>query len=248
MILSIYLILCIIDLWVLTSGRGAGSAAFALTVISLPAAIGIHSITAWVFGLVKARELWHTALMAPIFLSSAIASGLGFLILMVLIIRKFTKMKFKDEMFHSLAKLIAVVIFVDLFFLFTELITTFWPASATPGHIDRMQVLTSGKYSMLFFTEIFIFGILPFILMSIPRTRKSIPIITISSLFVVIGIFLKRFALLAMGVTFSPLGHLGSYFPTVVEISISTAIWAFGFLIITLAVKLLPMEVPKEGH
>jgi molybdopterin-containing oxidoreductase family membrane subunit len=247
-ILTIYGILCVIDLWMLTSGRGGTRIAFALTVISLPAAIGIHTITAWILGLVKAREAWHTALMAPIFLSSAIASGLAFLIVMVLIIRKYTNMKFKDEMFHSLGKLMAMVIFVDLFLLLCELVTTFWPHSAMPGHTERVGILTSGPLAPLLFSEVFIFGIVPFILTAIPRTRKSIPILALASIFVVIGIFLKRFVLLAMGVAFSPLGHLGFYLPTLAEICIMSMIWATGFLIITLGVKLLPMEVPEEGH
>jgi molybdopterin-containing oxidoreductase family membrane subunit len=247
-ILSIYGILCTIDLWMLTSGRGGTPLAFALTVISLPAAIGIHTITAWILGLVKARETWHTALMAPIFLSSAIASGLALLIVMVLMIRRYTDMKFKDEMFYSLGKLMAVVIFIDLFFLLCELVTTFWPHAAMPGHTERIGILTSGPLAPLLFSEIFIFGIVPFILTAIPRTRKSIPILTLASIFVVIGIFLKRFVLLAMGVAFSPLGHLGFYLPTLPEISITAMIWATGFLIITLGVKLLPMEVPEEGH
>lgn len=248
MILSIYFLLCLIDLYMLLSGREEGKLMLALTVISLPAAIGIHSITAWVLGLVKARELWHTALMAPLFISSALVSGLGLLILMLLLIRKYggERFKFKDEMFYSMAALLAVIILVDLFFLLSEIITTFWPASAMPGHVERFALLTSGKYSAIFIPEILAFGLLPFALLAIPTTRKSMPVVALCSVLVVIGIFSKRFVLLAMGLAVSPLGVLAPYTPTLIELSITAGIWSIGMLVVTLAVKLLPMEVVEH--
>jgi molybdopterin-containing oxidoreductase family membrane subunit len=245
-ILAIYFTLCIIDFYVLVSGKATHNLELGLTIVSLPAAVGIHSITAWTLSLVKTRELWHTAIMAPIFLSSAIASGLALLIVMLLAIRKWTDLKFKDEMFYSAGKLLATVLLVDLFFLWCEILTTYWPASATPGHADRLAILTSGKYSVFFLPEVFIFGILPFLLLWYPKTRKNIPILTISSIFVMIGVFLKRFAFLGMGFGINPLGHLGSYIPTVAELSISMAIWAVGLLIVVICVKLFDMRVEEH--
>jgi molybdopterin-containing oxidoreductase family membrane subunit len=242
-VLMIYFSLCIIDLYVLLSGKGTHNLELALTIISLPAAIGIHSITAWTLGLVKARELWHTALMAPIFISSAVASGLALLLLMLLVIRRYTEYKFKDEMFYSAGKLLATVLLVDLFFLFCEILTTYWKTSETPGHALRLAILTSGRYSPFFLSEIFVFGILPFLLLWYPRTRKNIPILTLASAFVLIGVFLKRFAFLGMGFGINPLGHIGVYVPTLPELSISVALWAVGVLIVTIAVKLFDMRV-----
>ncbi len=41
----------------------------------LPTAVLLHSITAWIFGLQISRPWWNTALMAPLFVTSAILSG-----------------------------------------------------------------------------------------------------------------------------------------------------------------------------
>lgn len=246
-ILNLYFILCIIDLWVMITKRGNERLALTMTLISLPAAILLHSITAWVLGFAKARELWHSALMAPLFISSAIASGLGLLILMVLAVQRFTKVQFKDEMYNNLAKLLATVIIIDLFFLFAEIITTVWPASQTPGHFDRLMLLLAGKYAPLFIPEITVFGILPFFLLAIPKTRKSRPIMAVSCGLVVIGIFIKRFILLAMAFGISQIGPLANrYVPTLLELMVTLGWYALGTLIVTLAVKLLPMEVPEE--
>lgn len=247
--INLYLILCVIDLWIMMAGKGGERLAFALTLIALPMAVLVHSTTAWVLGLQKARELWHSALMAPIFLSSAMVSGIALLIVMTYAVQKVTSMKFKQSMFNSLAKLLATVIAVDMFFLFFEIMTSVYPTSATPGHLSRIMLLLTGRYSPVFFAEILLAGIIPFLLFAIPKTRTSPTVQIIASTMVLIGIFLKRFLLLVMGFAISPIGPVRvSYIPTLVEVLITLAVMAVGVLIVTIAIKLLPMEVPEGGH
>ncbi len=248
-VLNLYLVLCLIDIWVLMTERGGERLELVMTLISLPAAIGLHSITAWILGLQKARELWHTALMAPIFLSSAMVSGIALLVLICLAINRFTEIKFEKKMFNSLAKLLATILVVDLFFLFSEVLTGTWPSSATPGHIERLMLILTGKYSPLFLSEVFLFGVLPFFLMAIPKTRTSTPVQIIACAFILIGVFIKRFMFIVMGFAVSPLGPIpSSYVPTLVEILVGSGVWATGALIFVLAVKLLPVEVPAHHH
>jgi len=47
-----------------------------LVLISIPWAISIHTVTAFIYSGLGARPFWLTALLAPRFLSSAFASGL----------------------------------------------------------------------------------------------------------------------------------------------------------------------------
>lgn len=249
MILNVYLVLCIIDLWVMITGKGGQKLELKMTLISFPAAVGVHTITAWILAFSKTRELWHTALLAPLFLSSAMSSGIALLILITLAIRRLTKMEFKDEMFHIMAKILGTVMFVDLFFLFVEIMTTFWPASTTPGHAMRLEMLLWGKYAPFFIPQITIFGLVPFLLLMNPRTRRNMHIMPVACALVVVGIFIKRFMLLAMGFGMSPIGPFdNTYVPTLTETLVTMGIWAIGILLFTLAVKLLPMEVPLHGE
>ena len=48
---------------------------------ALPVAILVHSVTAWIFGLQLSREGWYSAIMAPLFVVSAMDSGLALLLL-----------------------------------------------------------------------------------------------------------------------------------------------------------------------
>ena len=45
-----------------------------IAMAALPTAIALHSVTAWILGLMKAQPGWHTALLAPLFVASAIIS------------------------------------------------------------------------------------------------------------------------------------------------------------------------------
>ena len=58
---------------------------FALAVIGIPAAHGLHGYVGFVFGSLKSREWWSSDLMPAIFLFSAIISGTALVIVIYLI-------------------------------------------------------------------------------------------------------------------------------------------------------------------
>jgi len=64
---------------------------FALAVIGIPAAHGLHGYVGFVFGSLKSREWWSSDLMPPIFLFSAIISGTALLIVLYVIACKLRK-------------------------------------------------------------------------------------------------------------------------------------------------------------
>lgn len=243
---SLYMILCFADLYVLLTKKGGEKLAFAMTLIALPAAIYLHTTTAWVLALNKSRELWNAAIMVPIFLSSATASGIALLFIFAYIIQRFTKIKFKKSMFRSLATLLCTVIIIDLFLLLVEIVTTFWPTSAKPGHVLRLAEFFVGRYAFAFL-PVLIFGATAFILLARRSTRDQPRIQLIAASLYVVAIFLKRFVLMAMGFSYSPIGtHQPLYLPSLVEALLALGILALGLLIVTIAVKVLPLEVPED--
>ena len=133
-----YMALCFVDLWVLITGRGGHKLAMTMTLIALPFAIYMHTTTAFVLSMNKSRELWHSAVMVPIFLTSATASGISLLLIFAYIVQSTTQIKFKPSMFRSLSTLLATVMIIDLFLLVVEILSIFWPTSAMPGHTIRM--------------------------------------------------------------------------------------------------------------
>ena len=74
-----------------------------LIYISIPWAVSIHTVTAFIYAGLPGRSFWLTAIMAPRFLASAFASGPALLILLCLIIRKHTRFDPGREQIQSLA-------------------------------------------------------------------------------------------------------------------------------------------------
>lgn len=245
---NLYFILCVLDLWILLRGKGGERLAFAMTVIALPAAIYLHSTTAWVLALQKSRELWNAAIMVPIFLSSATASGIALLLLFAHALRKVTRMRLSPALFRSLATLLATVIAIDSFLLFVEVLTILWPTSGRPGHVIRMMEFLTGKYSVAFLPVIGL-GLASFAILARRRTRHLAGVQIAAAALYVTAIFLKRFVLMAMGFSISPIGPIeGFYLPSLVELLLAVGILGLGLLIVTVAVKVLRLEVPEEGQ
>ena len=147
---NIYMIICFVDLWILITGKGGHKLAHRMTLIALPFAVYLHTTTAFVLALNKSRELWNSAVMVPIFLTSATASGIALLLIVARIMQHFRVMEFKKSMFRSLSTLLATVIITDLFLLAVEILTVFWPTSARPGHTIRFANFFTGEYALAF--------------------------------------------------------------------------------------------------
>lgn len=243
---NIYMIICFVDLWILITGKGGEKLATRMTLIALPFAIYLHTTTAFVLALNKSRELWNTAVMVPIFLTSATASGIALLLLCAYIMQRAGVMWFKPSMFRSLATLLATVIILDLFLLAVEILSVFWPTSAHPGHAERLAHFFQAPYGWAFI-PVLVLGIGAFALLARSSTRHLASVQIAASVMYVIAIFLKRYSLMAMGFVVDPLGQYAPpYLPSLVEVLLALMILALGLLIMAAAAKVLPLQVPQH--
>ena len=86
-VLSTYLILSIVYLWAYRredAGKMPHTAIRVISIIALVVAVGVHTVTAWIFSLSAAHEFWHTALMGPWFVASALDCGTALVLIVVL--------------------------------------------------------------------------------------------------------------------------------------------------------------------
>ncbi len=242
---NIYMIICFIDLWVLITGKGGEKLALRMTLIALPFAVYLHTTTAFVLALNKSRELWNSAVMVPIFLTSATASGIALLMLSAYLMQRLKVMRFRPSMFRSLSTFLGTVIIIDLFLLAVEMLVVFWPTSQRPGHSERMAVFFESPYGWIFI-PVLLLGIGAFALLAGRKTRHVARIQIIAASMYVFAIFLKRYSLMAMGFAVDPLGQFTApYFPSLVEILIALMILGVGLLIMAVAAKVLPLQVPE---
>ncbi len=233
--------------------------------VALPTAIMLHSVTAWIFGLQMARPWWNTAILAPVFLASAMASGLALVILTALIARRRGVLDVDLSVLSDIAKLLAVVVLVDFFLKSAEIITMYWPNAN--AELARLSLVTSGPFSPLLLIEWTIGGLVPFALFAYPRTRRSAAWLGVASFLLIVGVFAYRVELILPGfavplIALPPgqaLGEYipgvssfalnGSYFPTWVEFAVTAALIAFGALVVTIGAKMIPFGNSKSaGH
>lgn len=219
----------------------------ALAIVSVPAAVLLHSITAWILGVVKARVTWHTSLLGPLFVVSAVVSGLALVIVSAIVAKALLGLRIKRETIVELGKLLALSIPVLGYFLFAELLTVTFGKESAQMHVFRQMIW--GDFAPVFWTNL-ILGLLVPLVVLISPLRKTVEGVGIASALVVLGVFLERSNIVILPQLHRllfPFYPAGSYTPTLVELSIAGGIYALGALVFFLCAKLFPL-VELEEH
>jgi molybdopterin-containing oxidoreductase family membrane subunit len=212
-----------------------------LIYISIPWAISIHTVTAYLYCGLPGRGFWMTAILAPRFLSSAFASGPALLILLCLIIRRVSNFDPGREQIQSLAKIVAYAICVNVFFFLCEVFVVFY--SQIPEHMDHLKYLFVGLHGkdayVPWMWSSIILMVIGIILTVNPITRKNEGVLAVACLVIFLGTWIdKGLGMIAGGFTPNPLHHVNEYIPTLPEIVIALGVWAMGFLILTVLFKI----------
>ena len=260
-IITIYLVINILDLvWM---QKGDENKIRKLSYVALPVAILVHSVTAWIFGLQIARA-WYTAIMAPIFVASALDSGLALLILGLLLLDRVGIMELEDDLLAKLGKLLATFIAVDAFFIGCELLTMAYPGAS---EAQALTIMTSGATAPFFWFEIIGGLLIPFVVLAIANNRTKRGMVILASALVVLGVACKRVWLLftsfvtpnvygAPGIAGGSAaareggdiwGLIGTYAPTLPEALIAIGVISLGVLaFMVLCNKLIAGEDAAE--
>jgi molybdopterin-containing oxidoreductase family membrane subunit len=219
-----------------------------LIYISIPWAISIHTVTAYLYAGLPGRSFWMTAILAPRFLSSAFAAGPALLILCCLIIRRVSSFDPGREQIQSLAKIVAYAICVNVFFFLCEIFVAFY--SQIPEHMDHIKYLFvgldgHGAYVPWMWAS-FIMMIIGIILTVTPITRKNEGVLAVACVVIFLGTWIdKGLGMIAGGFTPTPLHEVAEYIPSLPEIGIALGVWAMGFLVLNVLFK-IAVSVKEE--
>ena len=102
-----------------------------LILISIPWAISIHTVTAFLYNGLSARPFWNASILAPRFLASAFCSGPAIMLIVFQIIRKFSKIEIEDRAIFKIAELAAYAMGINLFYWAPRCLRSFIPAAST---------------------------------------------------------------------------------------------------------------------
>ncbi|MBP7764051.1 MAG: polysulfide reductase NrfD [Deltaproteobacteria bacterium] len=244
-VLSGYLLINIVTGWVILScaKKDIPPPAWIKPVIylSIPWAISIHTVTAFIYAGLPGRSFWLTAIMAPRFLASAFASGPALLILVCLILRRWGGFDAGEKAIQALAKIVAYALAVSLFFVGVELFTAFY--SGIPEHEAQFIYLFAGLHGhtglvgWMWAFAVLAAGALAVLL--IPGLRKQETWLAPACVAVFASLWIEKgLGLVLPGFIPSPLEAMTEYHPTGPEIAITLGVWAVGFLILTVFYKI----------
>ena len=212
-----------------------------LIYLSIPWAVSIHTVTAYLYCGLPGRGFWLTAILAPRFLSSAFASGPALLILLCMIVRKLTKFDPGKEQIQSLSKVVAYAITINVFFFLCEVFVVFY--SNIPEHMDHFKYLFAGLHGhgvlVPWMWASMILMVVSIILLVNPITRKNETVLVVACITVFLGTWIdKGLGMISGGFVPNPLHHVNEYVPTLPEILIALGVWAIGFLVLTALFKI----------
>jgi molybdopterin-containing oxidoreductase family membrane subunit len=212
-----------------------------LIYLSIPWAVSIHTVTAFLYAGLPGRGYWLTAILAPRFLASAFAAGPSLLIILALIIRRVSTFDVGTKAIQTLAKIVTYAIIINVFFFFLEVFTVFY--SQIPEHMQHFTYLFQGLHGKnalvpwmwTSLTMAFIaIGLLVY-----PPTRQNETILPLACVLVFLSTWIdKGLGMISGGFVPSPLEHVTEYIPTIPELFISLMIYAIGLLVLTVLYKI----------
>lgn len=243
-VLNVYLLLNIVCGWVVLEAERhevpPPSWVKPLIFLAIPWAPSIHTVTAFLYAGLPGRGYWLTAIMAPRFLSSAFASGPALLVLLCLLVRRFTNFDPGREQIQTLAKIVTYAIIINVFFFFCEIFTVFY--SQIPDHMLHFQYLFYGLEGYGRLVPLMWFSIVGMSVATValvfPSIRRNENTLALACGLVVLTTWIdKGLGLMTGGFVPNPLEKITEYWPTLPEALITLGVWAIGFLILTVLYK-----------
>ena len=209
--------------------------------LSIPWAISIHTVTAFLYSGVPGRHFWLTAVMAARFLASAFAGGPALLIILALIVRKVSKFDAGKDVIQAVSRIVAYAMFANVFLLGLEFFTAFY--SGIPGHQHPFVYLYKGLDGHAELVPIMwtstIFAAVSLVMLWVPAIRRKEGLLSLACIMLFISLWIdKGFGLIIGGFVPNPFEEVNPYWPTMPEALITLGVWAIGFLVLTFLYKI----------
>ncbi len=222
-----------------------------MTVMIIPIAISVHTVVSFVFAMTL-RPGWDSTALAPNFVIGALFSGIGAVLIVMAVFRKFLHLEeyITKRHFRNMSYLMMVLLFTYFYFVLTEYLTVGFKLRVEEKHLFTLLLL--GKNALWFWSFFISAFVIPAFLILFPK-GPIISRVVAAGILVNIGMWIKRFVIIipTLQVPLMPF-EFGTYTPTWVEISIVAAGFAGFMLILALSTKVMPVmpfvEMTEEAE
>ncbi len=209
------------------------------------------------YGIVKSRPIWFKPSMPIMFILSAVAVGPAMTMAVAYVTEWVTgKKNIPNEVLRSIARFSGFAIMIYGYIRFWDLAAVTY-YGRTPSVSEAFNLLSQQTpYNFSFWVFEIILGIaLPAVLFLTPRFNRNPGYLVMGTIFAMIGIVINRWNV-TVGGLFVPLSyspgtlyqlHPGNYFPGLPEWGVAIGILGYGFTLLTLGIRYLPL-FGKEEH
>jgi len=210
-----------------------------LVLLSIPMAVGIHTVTAFLYNGLAARPYWNSSILAPQFLASAFCAGPAILLIVLQLLRRFTTFEIQDAAISKIAELMAYAMFLNLFLHGAEAFKEYY---SDTEHLlfTRYWYEGLGAHRTLvpYAWAAVTLNVVAFVLFIVPRTRRHWLTLNIGCLATYAGCYIEKgMGLIIPGLTPDVLGEIYEYYPSMNELRVAAGVFALGFLVFTLMLK-----------
>lgn len=183
----------------------------------------------------KVHPLWYSPILPLMFLTSAIAVGFPMVLFEAVIAHRSFKKPQETQVLGALSKYIPILLGIYLSIKIGDLlIRDAW-----------VHLLVPSTEAVMWFIEVGLLGVLPFILFLLPWTRQAPWRLFTAAALVVGGVALNRINVFL--VSYNPPYADWIYVPTVMEIAVTLGLIATLMLVYRFAALTLPIIESEEG-
>lgn len=216
-----------------------------ISVMIIPVALAIHTVTSWLFATTY-RPGWDSTNFGAYFVSGAFLVGAGGVVVAMYVFRRAYKLEayITDKHFDHMGKIVVLLALLYLYFNINEYLVPAFKMKTSEEH--HLRSLFLGDFARLFWTAIFMSMIVPIVVLVFRSGRKPLPAFLMGIL-IVVGSWFKRYLIVTptMLSPFLPMYNVPDsykhYFPSWEEWAITTGSLAGTLLIITIFTRLFPI-------
>jgi Ni/Fe-hydrogenase subunit HybB-like protein len=222
-----------------------------LVLLSIPMAVGIHTVTAFLYNGLAARPYWNSSILAPQFLASAFCSGPAILLILVQVLRRFTRFEIQDQAISKIAELMAYAMFLNLFLHGAEVFKEYY---SDTQHLLYTRYWFSGlgvhRTLVPYAWTALTLNVMAFLIFITPAGRRNWVTLNLGCLATYAGCYIdKGMGLIIPGLTPDALGEIYEYVPSLTELRVAAGVFALGFLVFTLMLKVaVPITLGEFQH
>jgi len=222
-----------------------------LVLLSIPMAVGIHTVTAFLYNGLAARPYWNSSILAPQFLASAFCSGPAILLIVLQLLRRFTRFEIQDQAIWKIAELMAYAMFLNLFLHGAEAFKEYYSNTEHLLYTRYwFQGLGEHRTMVPYAWTALTLNVLAFLLFIVPAARRNVIALNVGCLATYAGCYIdKGMGLIVPGLTPDVLGEIYEYAPSMTELRVAAGVFAVGFLVFTLMLKVaVPISLNEFRH